>query len=48
MTLEEAILHCEEKMKDNSICNKCREEHRQLRDWLEELREYRKIKGENQ
>ena len=37
MTLEEAIKHCEEKI-DNTLCGL---EHRQLRDWLIELKEKR-------
>lgn len=44
MTLEEAIFHCEEKSKDDSICDECKEEHKQLKNWLEELREYRQTK----
>ena len=39
MTLDEAIKHCEEKSCGNS---KCALEHRQLAEWLEELKEYRK------
>lgn len=41
MTLEEAIFHCEEIIKNDSICDKCKEEHKQLKNWLEELREKR-------
>lgn len=39
MTLEEAILHCEEV----AICRKgdCSDEHRQLAEWLKELKAYR-------
>lgn len=37
VTLEEAIKHCEEKI-DNTLCVL---EHRQLRDWLIELKEKR-------
>lgn len=37
MTLEEAIKHCKEKI-DNTLCGL---EHRQLRDWLIELKEKR-------
>ena len=37
MTLEEAIKHCEEKI-DNTHCGL---EHRQLRDWLIELKKRR-------
>ena len=39
MTLEEAIKHCEEKI-DNTLCGL---EHRQLRDWLIELKEKREV-----
>ena len=56
MTLEEAILHCEEVAEINeniayniendnwmaiAECQKCAEEHRQLAEWLKELRERR-------
>lgn len=37
MTLDEAIEHCQEKI-DNTLCGL---EHRQLRDWLIELKEKR-------
>lgn len=36
MTLDEAILHCEEKCD----CTECGMEHRQLANWLKTLREY--------
>lgn len=39
MTLEEAIVHCEEKACGNT---QCALEHRQLAEWLQELRQYRK------
>ena len=39
MTLEEAIIHCKERACDNT---QCALEHRQLAEWLEELKEYRK------
>lgn len=39
MTLDEAIEHCQEKI-DNTPCGL---EHRQLRDWLLELKSYKKI-----
>ena len=39
MTLDEAIEHCQEKI-DNTPCGL---EHRQLRDWLIELKSYKKI-----
>ena len=39
MTIQEAIIHCEEKAQQ---CNKCSEEHRQLANWLKELSEYHK------
>ena len=61
MTIDEAILHCEEVVKSNTVgvydsialggmhftqeeiykCNKCAEEHRQLAEWLKELKAYR-------
>lgn len=39
MTLEEAIKHCDEV--SNTLCNSCGAEHRQLADWLRELKELR-------
>ena len=39
MTLEEAIIHCEEKACGNT---QCALEHRQLAEWLKELQQYRK------
>ena len=36
MTLEEAIIHCKKKACDNT---QCALEHRQLAEWLEELKE---------
>jgi hypothetical protein len=39
LTLDEAIEHCEEKACDNSQCS---QEHKQLAEWLKELRELRK------
>lgn len=42
MTLEEAILHLQEKISSNKWdCENCREEHMQLLEWLKELRERR-------
>jgi hypothetical protein len=38
MTLDEAIRHAEEKGKG---CDNCAEEHRQLAEWLKELKERR-------
>ena len=37
MTLDEAIQHC----LDKENCSQCGQEHRQLREWLEELKELR-------
>lgn len=41
MTLEEAINHCNEVA--NSECSECAREHRQLGEWLVELRSYREF-----
>lgn len=44
MTLNEAIEHLEEKLQeDNFPCEECRKEHLELQEWLEELREARKV-----
>ena len=40
MTLEEAIKHCEEKANG---CSECADEHKQLADWLWELKVRREI-----
>ena len=41
MTLEEAIRHARSIEKDSSECKECNLEHKQLADWLEELRTLR-------
>ena len=38
MTLDEAIKHCEEKANEYGCCDDCRIEHKQLADWLKELK----------
>lgn len=40
MTLDEAIKHCEEKEKEQALngCFACAEEHKQLAEWLKELK----------
>lgn len=43
MTLDEAIEHCKEKSCSNT---KCAREHRQLEEWLKELKEYKKRYGD--
>ena len=40
MTLDEAIEHCEEKAKCGDSCGM---EHKQLAEWLRELKVFRKI-----
>lgn len=40
LTIEEAILHCEGRAKAD--CSECADEHRQLAEWLKELRALRK------
>lgn len=40
MTLDEAIEHCEEKAKCGDSCVR---EHKQLADWLRELKMFRRI-----
>ena len=41
MTLDEAIKHAEE-VAEEKRCEKCGEEHRQLSEWLKELKQLRK------
>ena len=47
MTIDEAIIHAREvasrKCDDRVHCIKCAEEHEQLAEWLEELKQYRAI-----
>ncbi len=43
MTLDEAIAHCDEKSCGNS---ECAAEHKQLADWLRELKKYREAEFE--
>lgn len=38
MTLDEAIDHCYEKSNDKTICEECRLDHKQLYNWLTELK----------
>ena len=43
MTLDEAIKHCEDVAEDKAgCCEDCIEEHRQLAEWLKELKQLRK------
>ena len=43
MTIDEAITHCIEVAEQNEdqSCKKCANEHRQLAEWLRELKAYR-------
>lgn len=41
MTLDEAIEHCEE-VAEETECKNCAKEHRQLANWLKELKQLRK------
>lgn len=48
MTLEEAIRHCEEVAERCAVTDgnlKCEMEHRQLAEWLRELKELRELKS---
>lgn len=45
MTIDEAIQHCEDVIKENKQCAECQDDHRQLIEWLTELKEYRKMHG---
>jgi len=47
MTLDEAIKHAEEQA-DKLGCSQCGEEHRQLAEWLKELRQRRQFEAERQ
>lgn len=41
MTLDEAIQHAWDAFERKDLCKECRDEHRQLALWLEELRDTR-------
>lgn len=41
MTIEEAIVHCDDRAKAD--CSECAEEHKQLAKWLRELQKYKEI-----
>lgn len=52
MTIDEAIVHCEEVAEEHTKynfyggyegCDECAEEHRQLAEWLKELKLYREM-----
>lgn len=47
MTLDEAIKHCNEVAEAISAsgCEECAKEHKQLADWLTELKTYREKYG---
>lgn len=45
MTLDEANKHAEEEAKEQE---KCALEHRQLAEWLKELRLYHRMRGEQE
>lgn len=47
LTLDEAIKHCEKKVIEQVSCSniKCSGEHKQLAEWLKELKVYRKKYG---
>ncbi len=38
MTLDEAIKHCEDVVKSN-VCDECKNNHKQLKSWLVELKD---------
>ena len=42
LTIQEAIDHCYDVINQNKACEECQEDHKQLIEWLEELRNYRK------
>jgi hypothetical protein len=41
MTLDDAIKHCQQ-VADESVCE-CADEHRQLAQWLQELKKFKKM-----
>ena len=47
MTLDEAIEHAEE-VANSNCCSECSKEHKQLVEWLKELKQYRLIGSINE
>ncbi len=45
MTLDFAIQHAREASERQDLCEECRTEHKQLADWLSELRDLRSNAG---
>lgn len=43
MTLDAAIIHAKELSESQLVCEDCREEYKQLAEWLEQLRDYKNI-----
>ena len=43
LTLEQAISHCIER----SDCTECGKQHKQLAEWLEELKHYKELKAQD-
>lgn len=41
MTLDAAIIHAKELSESQLVCEDCREEHKQLAEWLEKLKQYK-------
>lgn len=46
MTLDEAIMHAEERAAEGTCGDECRLEHAQLAEWLKELRDMRVLFSE--
>ncbi len=42
LTLTEAILHTRHVQEDSDLCEKCKADHGQLADWLQELKNFRR------
>ena len=48
MTLDEAIEHLEDSIKNKEFsCESCKEEHKQLLEWLKELRNLKEKKNKD-
>ncbi len=50
MTLDDAIQHAKEvavTQRNNQYCIKCAEEHEQLAEWLEKLKEYQQLEEQS-
>lgn len=46
LTLDEAIRHAQGTADNAAVCSSCREDHRQLAEWLRELKQFKQFARE--